>query len=157
MAGQNLDSQPDFSKLFLEYFAQIGPRVSYVLRRPPNIVHDGVFLSSLIHDARVVPSKCRRDGDTFTMLIDRDKWEEYRSEEGNLDSCPSSLVVTAVENVEWSPQTDPDEELWIDYLWIDESFRYHNGETFGVILAGDGWRLIITVRTDDVTLKLEDE
>lgn len=96
-----MDSQPDFTKLFQEYFAQAEPQVSYELRIAPNMIHDSVFISSLIHDAQLVPSKCLHDGEIFTIPLIRDRWERYRSG-GVLDSCPSSIEVTAVKGVEWT-------------------------------------------------------
>ena len=46
-----MKKQPNFTKIFREYFGTTATKVRYSVRKDCNRIHDFVFLSSLVHDA----------------------------------------------------------------------------------------------------------
>jgi hypothetical protein len=67
--------QPDFPKLFFEYFGTKPRKVLYEIRQGPCRFHDLVFLNSLIHDATFHRKDARLSSERLTIPVDRDCWE----------------------------------------------------------------------------------
>ena len=158
-AGWNMNSQPDFTRIFKEHFSSATAGVRYELRGPPDTLHDAMFLSSLIHDARFRRSEIARSGATLTIPMERDRWELFEAGAKNpsLATCRSTLVLEAVHDVRWTAGLNGDSALQMDYLWVDEGCREHDAATFDIILAGVGWRMAIAVDALDFTCALTDD
>lgn len=157
-----MTKQPDFNKLFFDYFGRKTKKVTYELRLPPNLLHDLVFMSSLVHDARFHIKDIVIRGKKLTIPIERDCWELPKMPETNeLHVTRSRLVFTTVHDIRWEfkdiSKASPDKELWIDYLYIDEDFRSDKSDYFTFTIAGDDWKLIFSLKEYDFTAKLQDE
>ena len=153
-----MKAQPDFTKLFREFFGEIPKKATYRLRNGPNRVHDLVFLSSIIHDARFRQKDLILRGTRLTIPIERDCWELLRSNELNgLHVARSRLFVSPVDAIHWSFCHDaaiaPDDCLWIDHVWLDDRSKNPYDR---LIISGSGWDCAITANECDLAVRLED-
>src|SRR6187401_2032374 len=135
MPTSRRDRQPDFQALFFEHFGPVARRHSYELRfETSNLLHDVVFLSSLVHDARFRPEGMRRQGPRLIVDLERDTWETGGlSKPTGLHYIASRLSVRGVADAEWRLRRGPiasNEELWISTLSLE-----HCGDDTG------HWRL----------------
>jgi hypothetical protein len=153
-----MKKQPDFGKLFREFFGEIPKRTTYQLRDGPGRIHDLVFLSSIIHDATFRQKDCILRGTRLTIPIERDCWEFLRSNDLNeLHVARSRLILSPVNAILWSfrhgAAIAPDEQLWIDHVWLDD--RSKNAyDRF--IISGSAWDCAITANECDLAVRLED-
>jgi len=73
---QTARPQPNFQALFFRYFGPVPKRHIYEVRLDTsNMGHDIIFLSSLLHDARLSRNSVRREGEKVMIRIERDTWE----------------------------------------------------------------------------------
>src|SRR5512139_4057654 len=93
--------QPDFTKIFADYFGAKPRKVIYELRPPPNFIHDLVFLSSLVHDATLKRSRIIIKGKSLIIPIMRDCWELYIHDKSELQTAKSILRFSPVADLEW--------------------------------------------------------
>jgi len=153
-------NQPDFTKLFFDYFGAKPKKVKYELRLPPHLLHDLVFMSSLVHDARFHIKDINIRGNKLTIPIERDCWEIPKSKNNELHITNSKLIFTTISDIKWEftdiSKANPDKELWIEYLYIDEDFRSDESDYFTFTIAGDDWKLIFSLKQYDFTAKLQD-
>ena len=145
--------QPNFTSIFREHFSS-SEKVFYRVRTSPNILHDVVFVTSLIHDARLTPNTVRLDETTLILPIDRDRWEVFDSNE--ILSCQSVLTITGVIRTNWVGVVDLNKELWADYLWLDEAYQDHDRTSFEFAIVGEDWRLRIEVDNREWQFSLRD-
>ncbi len=153
-------NQPDFSELFRSHFGGDPKAVIYELRSGPNMLHDLAFMSSLTHDARVVPKKLNQSDSNLFVPLERDCWELGYTEKDNsleLHIVESLLYVKACKSIKWTGVENLEEEYWIDYLWISEDYRIYEAEIFNVTLAGHDWKLIISVDKEEFLIELQDQ
>lgn len=112
--------QPDFNKVWRDYFGTKPRKVVYKVRDDHNSPHDFAFLNSLLHDARIIPEKVRWRGKQLTIPLERDCWEVYDGE--RLLYTRAVLSISPVESVEWRffhpVFRDPGEEIWVCFLNI---------------------------------------
>jgi hypothetical protein len=155
-----MKKQPDFTKLFREYFGNTPKRVTYTLRQEPNRLHDLVFLLSLIHDARFQRKDIVLRGKRLILPIERDCWELGLGDHAasmELYVARSRLIVSPVTAIRWSLCQDatvaPDDELWIDHVWLDDRSK---NVVDRLIISGSTWDCTITGPEDDLTVRLED-
>ncbi len=66
---------PDFTRIFFESLGGAPAAIMYPLRHAGNTVHDVVFLSSLLHDARVLNPKAQPSNGRLDVRFNRDCWE----------------------------------------------------------------------------------
>lgn len=151
--------QPDFTKIFFDYFGGSPRKVNYAIRPWANCGHDVIFLSSLIHDARFVPSRITLRRKRLTIPINRDCWE---LEPAHRENCceyrvaDAKLIFSPVIDYEWRFSTamtfSSDVELWLHRLaWQRES-----DETLVFDIEGHEWLLRIKVPDIDFQAKLMD-
>lgn len=112
--------QPDFGRLWADHFGSVPRKITYEVRDGDNGRHDFVFLSSLLHDARIVPERVRLRGNRLTIPLERDCWEVYFGDE--MYYTQAVLSVSPVQSVEWRFMhpvfRKPDEAIWVSYLEI---------------------------------------
>ncbi|HDZ21093.1 hypothetical protein LCGC14_0094630 [marine sediment metagenome] len=156
--------QPDFTDLFNTYFASTSRPICYEVRRDANRGHDLVFLSSLVHDARFPRDAVSLDGQTLTIPMDRDRWEDFR-EKNALWSVAATLTIGGVVSHEWrltgdGPPSADDAEFCLRDLYIGErEFRADDDATptFPLILTGCfEWELAIELDKRTWSIRLAD-
>ena len=127
-------------------------------------MHDLVFLSSYIHDARFKIKEVRLRGKKLQIPLERDRWERYKSL-GELECIPSLLTVNPVLSIGWeskgrlirkgsAPQA---EEFCIRHVYPGEAY-WDEPENGQIVLSGHGKgpsKLRISVR-DPFIIRLED-
>jgi hypothetical protein len=160
MEGTKNMNQPDFTKLFFDHFGGKPKRVKYELRLPPHLLHDLVFLTSLVHDARFHRKNIHIRGDRLSVPMSRDCWEIPMTENNELHVAESKLTFTTARDLKWifmgMNEPDRDCELCIDCLFIDERFRSHHSDRMGFVISGHQWRLEFTLDKMDYSVKLQD-
>ncbi len=153
-------NQPDFTKIFFEYFGGKPRKVRYELRHPPNFLHDLTFLSSLIHDAGFLLKDVVIKGRKLTIPIRRDCWEIPMTSNYELHVATAKLVFATAQDVRWVFQditkADPEQELSIDGLCINESFRSHTADRFDFTVLGHGWQLGFSLDKFAFMVRLQD-
>jgi hypothetical protein len=97
--------QPDFQALFFAHFGRQPKRQRYELRfNSSNLHHDVVFLTSLVHDARLTRASVKRRGSKLTLDLLRDAWEldtVRHAEVPELLIAPSRLTIAGVIALDW--------------------------------------------------------
>ena len=156
-----MPKQPDFNSVFWEYFKKRPKKVRYEVRQAPNMLHDLVFLNSLIHDARLFRKKIRLRGRRLTIPLERDCWELSRGESPCLKTAESRLSIGGVIEVSWQfdgiDEPEKPDELWIDGICFSKEHRSHVVDHFELFIMGcEPWHLRIGVSQDDFTLRLTD-
>ena len=162
--------QPDFDKIFRDYFGDAPGKVVYEVRHDPNRVHDIYFLSSLIHDAQFRRESVRFRGKRMTILVERPCWDLESRPVAKRSGptvweqyvVPAVLTIQPVVGIEWRYQRDlppsPEDELDICYLWLDRPAAQvvQDDERVPIMIAGFGWDCIATVLTDEMKIRLRD-
>ena len=175
--------QPDFQRLFSDYFGSVPKRITYEVRQDANSHHDMAFLSGLIHDARFKLPDVNLRGTRLTIDLNRDCWElGYRSKNGvsELHIANSRLTITSVADLEWrfqySPDMDGSSELWIMNICyssdelpsvartVAESVRLQNPKikddfvfSFPDRVTLNGWFWSLQIALIDAKIKLSDK
>jgi len=160
-----MKDQPDFTKLFYEYFGQTPRKVHYIVRPYPHRFHDLIFLNSLIHDSRFQRNKISMRGHRLTIPINRDCWElKYTDYEKNsvkyheLHIADARLSIFPVNSIRWSFNHEydfpSDKELWIQSLWIDRKFD--DEENTVVTIHGIDWKCMMLAVDEELLIKLHD-
>jgi hypothetical protein len=153
-------NQPDFTKIFFDFFGGKPRKVRYELRLPPQFLHDLAFLSSLIHDASFLEKDVILRGQKLTIPISRDCWEIPMTSENELHVAKARLTFVSVRDLKWVfeniERANPDQELLIDGLCINESYRSHANDRFDFIISGHGWQLLFTLEEFNFIVKLQD-
>lgn len=154
-----MKKQPDFQKLFFDHFNGPPKKVTYEVRQDSNRYHDLVFLSSLIHDARLKRSDVVQQKKQVSISINRDCWElgiVKRKGIGELYIANSKLIISPTKSIQWHFQRKfkfDEEELWIGDIWLNRS----SGDDFRcLIIEGHGWDCEIKLKDEDIRIVLED-
>ncbi len=154
-------NQPDFTNIFFNHFEDSPQKVHYELRLPPYFLHDLAFLSSLVHDARFLYKDIVDTDQKLIIPLNRDRWEIKRLKGDNLQDINSELIFTTVQNLNWSflssKKPEPDEELWIDYLFVGENIREQGGDTFSFVICGENWKVNFDLDKWNFTATLTDK
>jgi len=154
-----MKKQPNFQKLFFDHFNGPPKKVTYEVRQDSNRYHDLVFLSSLIHDARLKPSDVVQRKKQISISINRDCWElgiVKRNGSGELYIANSTLMISPIKSVQWHSQHKfkfDKEELWIGGIWLN---RPSSNGLRSLIIEGHGWDCEITLKDEDIRIVLED-
>jgi hypothetical protein len=92
--------QPDFQALFFKTFHGSDRRVDFRVRCDSNLHHDIQFLSSLLHDARILSVSRQDDSGRMDIVLDRDRWELFppsaTGDDAELVSIASTLQIDPV-------------------------------------------------------------
>jgi len=151
--------QPDFQKIFFDYFGKIPRKVSYSVRQDSNRDHDLIFLGSLIHDARFMVPKVTFRRNRLLIPMNRDCWElGIDKEDGTLGlyTTESRLTIYPVCSVEWSfthgLQMER-QELGITNLWL---LQPTNSENRALIIDGFDWSCKVTFPELNLHVTLKD-
>jgi hypothetical protein len=153
------NSQVDFSDVFRTYFATQTRGVNYQVRAYANFRHDLQFLSSLIHDAIVLPQQCRRRGRRLQLALNRDRWE-LLSVVGELQVIPSRLVIEPVQKCIFSlrdvlPGETCSPELMISSLEAGKVADDEN-DIWTFALQGEQWEYRVMLPRWDFRIVLKD-
>lgn len=153
-------NQPDFRGIWKNYFSQQADGVQFNVRLDSNFQHDVVFLSSLLHDARVNIPVHGVAGGEIKFSLNRDCWERGYTEkpEGlELHVADSVLQISGVLKIETEfPSAVGEGELWLDYLWIDEDYRLPNHDGFTLSMVGSNWRVSLIIEKEKASIRLAD-
>lgn len=154
-----MKSQPDFQKLFFEFFGPSPKKVTYKVRPDSNRKHDLIFLDSLIHEARINPGKMKIQKKRLTLTLNRDCWELglVECKKGfELYVADSQLTIYPISEVKWCFQNNylvkTGKDLWIRNLVLERS----GIEMPRIILEGLNWSFHVQVTREDFTMKLQD-
>ena len=151
--------QPNFQKLFFDHFNGPPKKVTYEVRQDSNRYHDLVFLSSLIHDARLKLSDVVRQKKQVSISINRDCWElgiVKRNGIGELYMANGKLTFSPAKSIQWHFQRKSkldEEELWIGGIWLNRPSR---NDLRSLIIEGHGWDCEIILKDEDIRIVLED-
>lgn len=156
-------SQVDFSDVFRTYFATQTRGVNYNVRAYANFRHDLQFLSSLIHDAVILPEQCRRRGRRLQLALNRDRWE-LLSVVGELQVIPSRLVIEPVQKCVFSlrdvlPGETSSPELMISSLEAGKEageIADDENNTWTFALQGEKWEYQVVLPRWDFRIVLKD-
>jgi hypothetical protein len=156
-----MKKQPDFAKLFREYFGTTPAKVTYKVRWDSNRRHDLTFLGSLIHDAEFKPKDVVLRGGRLVIPIMRDCWELGMIERPGwleLYSAKSQLVISPAIDFRWVFSGDAapawDKDVMIDSVWLLPR-DFEAGDSESLVLAGHSWQCQIRLE-EDFTVRLQD-
>lgn len=156
----NKFNQPDFTRIFFDHFGRKPKKVRYELRVPPYFLHDLAFMSSLIHDARFFRKDIILRGERLTIPINRNCWEIPLAQNNELHIAKAKLTFITAQDLTWVFHdidiADKDQELWIDGLCINESYRTHTSDRFDFTICGHGWKLAFTLEDYINVVRLQD-
>ena len=152
--------QPDFTKIFADYFGAKPRKVIYELRPPPSFIHDLVFLSCLGHDATLKRSRVIIKGKTLIIPILRDCWELYIHDKSELQTANSMLKFSPVTDLEWifknNYKKTLNDDLMLDNIFVDLSYRHYESNIYTFYVTGNGWRLRFNMPDYRYKVKLQD-
>lgn len=155
--------QPDFTKIFFDFFGSKPKKVTYIVRQGPNKMHDMQFLSSLIHDGRFKLKNIILKNKNLKIPIKREcyelpiKHEKFTFEPHITDSILSIAPVQKIEKINWNYKYIPsltDEEELVKSIWVDSP------DDEGILnLTIETWRnlrLVLKIADEKMKIKLED-
>ena len=161
----NLNNQPNFDKLFAQ--KERSP-INYVVRPGSNFRHDIIFVSSYLHDARLLAWNLNKSKKTLMLKLERDRWEIYAHDSlsnrnPHLDSTLCSLSINEVARVEWTLEFSKLEEvriskeppLLLSNITLSASFWDHDSIP-KIILRGEGWTLSVELKDQFPAMLLAD-
>lgn len=137
-----MKKQPNFQKIFFDHFKGPPKKVTYEVRQDSNQYHDLVFLSSLIHDARLKLSDVVQRRKQISISLNRDCWEHGTvRRDGSLELyiANSILTISPAASVEWHFQHKFEidkKELWINSIRLD---RPSNNDFRSLVIEGHEW------------------
>ena len=151
---------PDFTKIFFDSLGGPPAAITYPVRRAGNTLHDVIFLSSLLHDARVLNPKIQPSNGRMEIRFNRDCWElgmRQTQASAVLHVVDSVLTFKGVIAASWKGEALSKAEPWLDHCWIDHQFRDHDAVEFTFSLFGEGWQCDIRLTRDDWGIEMRDE
>jgi hypothetical protein len=151
-------NQPDFTALFLASLGGSAKAIVYELRDGPQTIHDAVFLSSLIHDARLRRTGIEESGH-LTIPMNRDCWElgfTEAADRAELHVVDCELRISGTVRAYWHSGPPEEGDPWVDYLWIGEAYRDDRAEDFELALVGRGWRFVVVLAKSEWSVALHD-
>lgn len=155
--------QPDFQALFFAHFGRQPKRQRYELRfDSSNLPHDVVFLTSLVHDARLTLRSVKRRGTKLTIDLLREAWElgivEDEAGVPELLVAPSRLTIAGLLDLEWRFENGvPQDRDDLDVQSIRTERAGEMGEKYRVVLVGFSWGLELLLDADRASVVLQDQ
>lgn len=162
-SGLGMKKQPNFTDVFFQYFASRRDPVVYELRPDANFRHDLAFVSSLLHDARILRVN-KRSRRRYEIAVERDRWEVSR-DPGDPNATPvlsaveSMLICSPVNGLVYTQTGDCDviePERTIDYIWVTEAYFDCASKSFELVLGGQNWRICIELPKFEFSIRLKD-
>jgi hypothetical protein len=155
--------QPDFDKVFRDYFGESPKKVTYVLRHGPDFYHDIVFLCTLVHDARFCPNDLTLRGTRLTIPIKRDCWEiplvSYSLNSGEMYFVHSRITISPVLSITWEYNVrrsfGKDVEMELQDIWLNPDIDCDTGQT-SLTLAFFDCKCTIETIYNDLQLRVTD-
>lgn len=152
-------SQPDFKALFYSSLGGEAAPIRYSLRSDSNFHHDVVFLSSLIHDARVKNQGVLPVDGVLAIELNRDCWElDYTRVDNALELhvADSRLELRGVRSVGWRLCVEDGREPWVDSFEVSRRRQMSKPQGFSIRLTGDEWRFVASMPAHDWSVELVD-
>lgn len=162
MFKNNMKNQPNFSKIFSDYFGTNPHKVLYEVREEPNLLHDIYFLGSLIHDAEFKRNKIQLKGKKIIIPIKRDCFEfsNFNSKERVVYETNSLLSISPVKNIIWEfnneSEFEDDKIIYLHHLYIDFQSHKRLSDEINIIFDGEYWKGHITVVKSKLKIILKD-
>jgi hypothetical protein len=150
--------QPDFHKIWLDYFDHPAGKVRYEIRLGgPNERHDLAFMSSLIHDAEFTPKELARSKSTLVVPLDRAAWELW-SGANDLWGSKAKLTMSNVRRVDWRIGSHqlPRENKGLSIGWVDLAMRGEE-EVELLLIGNSSWQLSVTLDAVKGRILLQDQ
>lgn len=153
--------QPDFGCGFHLHEPR---RIRYEVRHGENLLHDLIYMSSYIHDAKTSLSSVRFRGGRLNIGMERDRWELFRHS-GELDCVPARLDISGVLSVGWRFEhralmdvaADPHSPLWISGCRFPDPDAYQPERAQLIISGGGGfWSLSAVLSPREWKIVLRD-
>ena len=155
-------NQPNFSKIFSDYFGKIPHKVLYEVREEPNLLHDIVFLGSLIHDAEFKRNEIEQKGKKIIIPIKRDCFEfsNFNLKKDIIYETNSILSISPVKNLIWEFNDEgefyDDKKIYLHHLYIDFLSYKRLSDEINIIFDGEYWKSHITVVKSKLKIILKD-
>jgi hypothetical protein len=149
---------PDFTQLFFDALGGVAEPIRYALRSGPCLLHDVAFVSSLLHDARVLNPRVDAVDGVLVVRFNRDCWElgaVHQQDSSELYVADSTLTCRGVRAVTWHLPKNDGKEPWLDYVWLDDAYRTE--EQFSFFLKGHDWHCRIVLGANEWSVTLEDK
>jgi hypothetical protein len=152
---------PDFGMYF---HTDCPDPIEFTCREEPNFIHDLVFLSSYIHDARFEIKALQLQEKTLHISLKRDRWERHKGLR-TIESISNVLTIESVLSVRWEYKgkllrkgsLSPNEEFGIRHVYVGESY-WDDTNKSEIVLSGHGkypYKLRIVVH-EFFTIHLKD-
>ncbi|MEM7483432.1 MAG: hypothetical protein AAF481_19900 [Acidobacteriota bacterium] len=158
---------PDFSELFRGLAGRRPRKIRYRIRFDSNYRHDESFLSSLVHDARLVPERVSLRGRRLLLPLERDCWEYGLTPIGDneleLHNSVAVLRMFPVANLDWSfadRPPKPDTELCIRNLFEIRKMSIAGSESpYTLLIRGYEWQVSVVFEEhkDDPLVEVQDK
>lgn len=156
--------QPDFGKIYHDYFGNSPRKVTYDIRKGPNRYHDIVFFNSLVHDARFCPKDLTLHGKRLTIPIKRDCWEipsvSYSPTSGEMYFVHSRIAIAPVLSITWEYKVGkpfgPAIEIELQDIWFDTQAINDETGQFPLILNGFDCKCTIQTVYNELSIRVSD-
>jgi hypothetical protein len=161
-----MKKQPDFMKIFYDYFGDKPKKVTYEVRFWPYRFFDLIFLNALIHDAIFKLNEIHFSGKRLSIPVERFCWELPRinsaknpEKYSEVYKTNARIVISPVLSIEWyfrfCSTISPDIELEIHNIWMEWTSRSPD-DIISVVIDGIDWKCILRMHEDDVAIRVID-
>lgn len=157
-----MKNQPNFSKIFSDYFGKIPRKVLYKVREEPNLLHDIVFLGSLIHDSEFKRNEIEQKGKKIIIPIKRDCFEfsNFNLKKKLIYETNSLLSISPVKNIIWKFNSEVGFEdgktIYLHHLYVDFLSYKRMSDEINITFDGGNWKGHITVLKSKLKIVLKD-
>lgn len=141
---------------FRDYFqTESTDPIDFSSRYPPNLLHDLLYLSSYIHDAKFLITQVQLRDKKLYIPMERERWELYDLL-GDIHPISSLLTIEPVEAIRWKLRDDVTAgKFLVSHIFFGESFWTNfggQGKIEMVISGPRGSKLRIEGDANDMNL-----
>ena len=153
--------QPDFSKVYLDYFGSEINKVRYEVRDYPYLPHDVQFVHGLIHDADFKLAEIEENENELTLILNRFCSEYGRIAKGKRElKTTSKLKFSGVRKTRWALNDVGEiqsKSLEINNFFVGED-SIPRSDTLDLVLIGYpfGWELRVSLDSEDFEVVIQD-
>jgi hypothetical protein len=113
-----------------------------------------------VHGARFRRKDIILRGHRLTIPFNRDCWEIPITANNELHIADSKFMFATVQDLKWTfedvDESDPNHELCIEGLCVNETFRSQDSDRFNFVICGYSWQLRFTLEKYAFTVRLQD-
>ncbi len=125
---------------------------------PSHVLHEIVFLASLIHDGEVDLRKIKHEKGVLTIPFSRDRWEVFDENSDELLSVPSVLIFHHVESYDIRIQYHAQNATqFFDTVYVDQSLNAPNSELSRIVINNRHTGFEIKINVSDIEIQLQDQ